>query len=65
MLECGRNENANLNYSTAFINQLYSEEGKEFFSCRMNVLGHMQQVSVSRFDLAFLIESLIGHLYCQ
>lgn len=47
VLECGRNENANPNYSTAFINQLYSEEGKEFFSCRMNVLGHMQQVIVS------------------
>jgi len=40
----GRNEKANDNYSTAFINQLYSEEGKTYFSCRMNILGHMQQV---------------------
>lgn len=38
-----RNENANPNYTTEFIHQLYSEEGKEHFTCRMNVLGHMQQ----------------------
>jgi len=44
VLERCRNENANDNYSTTFINQLYSEEGKDFFSCRMNILGHMQQV---------------------
>lgn len=39
-----RNENANANYTTDFIYRLYSEEGKEIFSTRMNVLGHMQQV---------------------
>nr|QID05234.1 phosphofructokinase [Neocaridina davidi] len=38
-----RNENANENYSTEFIYRLYSEEGKGIFSCRKNVLGHMQQ----------------------
>ncbi|XP_064596985.1 ATP-dependent 6-phosphofructokinase-like isoform X2 [Liolophura sinensis] len=38
-----RNENANSNYTTNFIYQLFSEEGKGTFTCRMNVLGHMQQ----------------------
>ncbi|XP_064110853.1 ATP-dependent 6-phosphofructokinase-like isoform X3 [Macrobrachium nipponense] len=38
-----RNENANDNYTTDFIFKLYSEEGKGIFSCRKNVLGHMQQ----------------------
>lgn len=46
-----RNEYANENYSTDFIYQLYSEEGKGVFSCRKNVLGHMQQGgSPSPFD---------------
>ena len=40
-----RNEKANANYTTEFIHKLYSEEGKNVFNCRMNVLGHMQQVS--------------------
>uniref|UniRef100_A0A0P4WL98 ATP-dependent 6-phosphofructokinase n=1 Tax=Scylla olivacea TaxID=85551 RepID=A0A0P4WL98_SCYOL len=38
-----RNENANENYTTDFIFRVYSEEGKGIFSCRKNVLGHMQQ----------------------
>ncbi|XP_014674608.1 PREDICTED: ATP-dependent 6-phosphofructokinase-like isoform X2 [Priapulus caudatus] len=38
-----RNENANANYTTNFIHQLFSEEGKECFTTRKNVLGHMQQ----------------------
>jgi 6-phosphofructokinase 1 len=38
-----RNEHASENYNTEFIRRLYSEEGKGLFSCRMNVLGHMQQ----------------------
>ncbi|NXA13917.1 PFKAM protein, partial [Sapayoa aenigma] len=38
-----RNERCNENYSTDFIYQLYSEEGKGIFDCRKNVLGHMQQ----------------------
>jgi len=37
------NEKANENYNTDFINRLYSEEGKNKFSVRHNVLGHMQQ----------------------
>ncbi|CAD5112534.1 DgyrCDS1745 [Dimorphilus gyrociliatus] len=46
-----RNEKANKNYTTEFINRLYMEEGKKIFSCRMNVLGHMQQGGVpSPFD---------------
>uniref|UniRef100_A0A673IM92 6-phosphofructokinase n=1 Tax=Sinocyclocheilus rhinocerous TaxID=307959 RepID=A0A673IM92_9TELE len=39
-----RNENCNSNYTTDFIFNLYSEEGKGVFDCRKNVLGHMQQV---------------------
>uniref|UniRef100_A0A672J887 ATP-dependent 6-phosphofructokinase n=1 Tax=Salarias fasciatus TaxID=181472 RepID=A0A672J887_SALFA len=38
-----RNENCNANYTTDFIFNLYSEEGKGVFDCRKNVLGHMQQ----------------------
>ena len=33
-----------MNYTSEFINRLYSEEGRDEFRCRMNVLGHMQQV---------------------
>ncbi|XP_029039687.1 ATP-dependent 6-phosphofructokinase isoform X5 [Osmia lignaria lignaria] len=38
-----RNENANLNYNTDFMQRLFCEEGKGLFSCRMNIIGHMQQ----------------------
>uniref|UniRef100_UPI003AAC71D8 phosphofructokinase, muscle b isoform X2 n=1 Tax=Centroberyx gerrardi TaxID=166262 RepID=UPI003AAC71D8 len=38
-----RNEKCNANYTTDFIFNLYSEEGKGVFDCRKNVLGHMQQ----------------------
>uniref|UniRef100_A0A8C0ZJ24 6-phosphofructokinase type A n=1 Tax=Cyanistes caeruleus TaxID=156563 RepID=A0A8C0ZJ24_CYACU len=38
-----RNERCNENYTTDFIYNLYSEEGKGVFDCRKNVLGHMQQ----------------------
>lgn len=38
-----RNEKASENYNTDFIHRLYSEEGKGLFSCRQNILGHMQQ----------------------
>uniref|UniRef100_UPI00358EEAF3 ATP-dependent 6-phosphofructokinase, muscle type-like n=1 Tax=Myxine glutinosa TaxID=7769 RepID=UPI00358EEAF3 len=38
-----RNENSNSNYTTDFVFNLYSEEGKGIFDCRKNVLGHMQQ----------------------
>ncbi|CAJ0944459.1 unnamed protein product [Ranitomeya imitator] len=49
-----RNENCNENYSTDFIYQLYSEEGKGVFDCRKNVLGHMQQGGApSPFDRNF------------
>ncbi|KAK3088102.1 hypothetical protein FSP39_014689 [Pinctada imbricata] len=41
-----RNENANQNYSTDFVHNLFSEEGKGVFTCRKNVLGHMQQGGV-------------------
>ncbi|XP_044534300.1 ATP-dependent 6-phosphofructokinase, platelet type [Gracilinanus agilis] len=49
-----RNENCNENYTTDFIYQLYSEEGKGTFDCRKNVLGHMQQGGTpSPFDRNF------------
>ncbi|KAM4571785.1 phosphofructokinase, muscle a isoform 2-T2 [Fundulus diaphanus] len=38
-----RNENCNANYTTDFIFNLYSEEGRGVFDCRKNILGHMQQ----------------------
>ncbi|XP_072847258.2 ATP-dependent 6-phosphofructokinase, muscle type isoform X2 [Pogona vitticeps] len=38
-----RNEKCNENYTTDFIYNLYSEEGKGIFDTRKNVLGHMQQ----------------------
>ncbi|XP_005291957.2 ATP-dependent 6-phosphofructokinase, muscle type isoform X1 [Chrysemys picta bellii] len=38
-----RNEKCNENYTTDFIFNLYSEEGKGIFESRKNVLGHMQQ----------------------
>jgi 6-phosphofructokinase 1 len=47
MLCLFRNENSNENYTTDFIYQLYSEEGRGVFDCRKNVLGHMQQVGQS------------------
>ncbi|KAF7213625.1 ATP-dependent 6-phosphofructokinase, platelet type isoform X3 [Nothobranchius furzeri] len=49
-----RNENSSDNYTTDFIYQLYSEEGKGVFDCRKNVLGHMQQGGApSPFDRNF------------
>ncbi|XP_072569927.1 ATP-dependent 6-phosphofructokinase, platelet type-like isoform X2 [Paramormyrops kingsleyae] len=49
-----RNENSNKNYTTDFIYQLYTEEGKGVFDCRKNVLGHMQQGGApSPFDRNF------------
>uniref|UniRef100_A0A4W3HDA0 ATP-dependent 6-phosphofructokinase n=1 Tax=Callorhinchus milii TaxID=7868 RepID=A0A4W3HDA0_CALMI len=49
-----RNENSNDNYTTDFIYQLYSEEGKGIFDCRKNILGHMQQGGApSPFDRNF------------
>uniref|UniRef100_A0A8C7T113 ATP-dependent 6-phosphofructokinase n=1 Tax=Oncorhynchus mykiss TaxID=8022 RepID=A0A8C7T113_ONCMY len=48
------NENSNENYTTDFIYQLYSEEGRGVFDCRKNVLGHMQQGGApSPFDRNF------------
>uniref|UniRef100_A0A3P9LS71 Phosphofructokinase, muscle b n=1 Tax=Oryzias latipes TaxID=8090 RepID=A0A3P9LS71_ORYLA len=49
-----RNEKCNANYTTDFIFNLYSEEGKGIFDCRKNVLGHMQQGGTpSPFDRNF------------
>lgn len=38
-----RNENAHPSYSLDFIRRLYAEEGKDVFSCREAILGHVQQ----------------------
>ncbi|XP_058792570.1 ATP-dependent 6-phosphofructokinase isoform X2 [Phymastichus coffea] len=38
-----RNESSNQNYNAEFMHRLFSEEGKGLFSCRMNIIGHMQQ----------------------
>ncbi|XP_022091209.1 ATP-dependent 6-phosphofructokinase-like isoform X2 [Acanthaster planci] len=38
-----RNEKANANFSADFIQRLFAEEGKDVFTARSNVLGHMQQ----------------------
>uniref|UniRef100_A0A8C5A9H8 ATP-dependent 6-phosphofructokinase n=1 Tax=Gadus morhua TaxID=8049 RepID=A0A8C5A9H8_GADMO len=49
-----RKGNSNENFTTDFIYQLYSEEGKGVFDCRKNVLGHMQQGGApSPFDRNF------------
>uniref|UniRef100_UPI0037E9B735 ATP-dependent 6-phosphofructokinase, platelet type-like isoform X3 n=1 Tax=Semicossyphus pulcher TaxID=241346 RepID=UPI0037E9B735 len=49
-----RNENCNENFTTDFIYQLYTEEGKGVFDCRKNILGHMQQGGApSPFDRNF------------
>lgn len=54
MFQIFRNENANSNYTTDFIEHLFSEEGKGVFTCRKNVLGHMQQGGMpSPFDRNF------------
>uniref|UniRef100_A0A5F9CEN0 ATP-dependent 6-phosphofructokinase n=1 Tax=Oryctolagus cuniculus TaxID=9986 RepID=A0A5F9CEN0_RABIT len=51
---CYRNESCSENYTTDFIYQLYSEEGRGVFDCRKNVLGHMQQGGApSPFDRNF------------
>ena len=41
-----RNEKANANFTTEFLQGVYSEEGKGVFDVRTNVLGHIQQVSL-------------------
>ncbi|KAK7944638.1 hypothetical protein WMY93_000366 [Mugilogobius chulae] len=49
-----RNENCNENFTTDFMYQLYTEEGKGVFDCRKNILGHMQQGGApSPFDRNF------------
>lgn len=61
-----RNENSNENYTTDFIYQLYSEEGKGVFDCRKNVLGHMQQVHILSWNpVRNLRPTLSLCLYCQ
>merc|ERR1712080_610331 len=48
------NENANENYTSDFLNRMYTEEGKNHFTVRNNVLGHMQQGGYpSPFDRSF------------
>lgn len=39
-----RNEMANENYTTQFVQSLFTEESHGKFTTRINVLGHVQQV---------------------
>ncbi|XP_076858618.1 ATP-dependent 6-phosphofructokinase, liver type [Brachyhypopomus gauderio] len=49
-----RNEKCHTHYTTDFIYNLYSAEGKGVFDCRVNVLGHLQQGGTpSPFDRNF------------
>uniref|UniRef100_A0A8B9KPG0 ATP-dependent 6-phosphofructokinase n=1 Tax=Astyanax mexicanus TaxID=7994 RepID=A0A8B9KPG0_ASTMX len=49
-----RNEKSHKHYTTDFIYNLYSAEGKGVFDCRVNVLGHLQQGGApSPFDRNF------------
>lgn len=45
LTHCHRNEKCHSQYNTDFIYNLYTAEGKGVFDCRVNVLGHVQQVS--------------------
>lgn len=57
-----RNEKANDNYSTDFLYRLYSEEGKDTFTARMNVLGTFADVcGCAGLDLNSPL-ALIGHM---
>nr|XP_014342877.1 PREDICTED: ATP-dependent 6-phosphofructokinase, liver type-like [Latimeria chalumnae] len=38
-----RGEKCSKNFTTEFLYNLYSAEGKGIFDCRMNILGHLQQ----------------------
>jgi len=47
------NEKANPHYNTDFLYRMYSEEGKDHFTVRHNILGHSQQGGIpSPFDRA-------------
>lgn len=46
-----RNEKCHENYTTDFIHKLYSSEGKGIFDCRVNVLGHLQQVQDTPYNM--------------
>ncbi|KAA0707368.1 ATP-dependent 6-phosphofructokinase, liver type [Triplophysa tibetana] len=49
-----RNEKCHEHFTTDFIHNLYSAEGKDVFDCRVNVLGHLQQGGVpTPFDRNF------------
>ncbi|XP_037950421.1 ATP-dependent 6-phosphofructokinase-like [Teleopsis dalmanni] len=71
------NENCSTNLNSDFIHRLYSEEGKNNFSCRLNVLGHNQEGgSPSPFDRYYaaviaskcyqwLVDQLEGNADCS
>lgn len=62
---CRRNESCSENYTTDFIYQLYSEEGKGVFDCRKNVLGHMQQVGCPGLVLQADVQATAGVSWSQ
>lgn len=52
---------ANQNYDSGFLNKLYAEEGKDFFSCKKSVIGFIQQGhSASPFDRSLGL--MLGHM---
>lgn len=63
-----RNEKCHEYYTTEFLYNLYSSEGKGIFDCRTNVLGHLQQVQgggariLEGHCLAPSVPALAGHL---
>ncbi|CAD5234066.1 unnamed protein product [Bursaphelenchus xylophilus] len=64
-----RCEKANKNYTTEFVQQLFSEEGKGEFTTRVNILGHAQQGgNPTPFDRNMgtkLAARALEHLICQ
>uniref|UniRef100_A0A8D0YTH4 6-phosphofructokinase n=1 Tax=Sus scrofa TaxID=9823 RepID=A0A8D0YTH4_PIG len=63
-----RNEKCHEYYTTEFLYNLYSSEGRGIFDCRTNVLGHLQQVQgggariLEGHCLAPSVPALAGHL---
>lgn len=55
-----RNEKCHEHYTTEFLYNLYSSEGKGVFDCRTNVLGHLQQVRGGQRGFWPLLPSLAG-----
>lgn len=60
-----RNENANLNYNTDFMQRLFSEEGKGLFSCRMNIIGMHLTIIQSEILVVWQFYKITGYIRCR